>query len=269
MSDANPFQVIFVITVIMLMASATFAVVAPSLNIKVPKAPTFPIIPDLNAQGNQTALLGGGWAFNETHQVSAWQDVPFTSFHTHKHVITQSGFDGDVFLFEREGSFIYIPMSFREPISRLDGTSISSGPSAALKVQMIVSSFNGSYSTFIIDDGNNAYMAYVSFSPLPGYGNMVDSWNSGHGFTVMMYGDAYQPLSWTDQVGIYLDWFASVIGYFVYFAAYIIAMAGLFLTFMTAGFIPNAVGSGIIILVSVVFVGSLLMYLRGNSGGGK
>jgi hypothetical protein len=271
MSNSNPFEIILVITGIMLMASATFAIIAPSLGIKVPTAPTFPSLPDLDVQGNLTL---GTWAFGpETHVISLFGtsgEIKFTDFSPDKKIDLNFGgpwpFAPSLlpyFDFQRYGSALIFPWWYTEPISKLDGTSIGN----YLNAQTIVNNYNGTYSTFIIDNGNKQYQAYVSFSPLPGYSSIVDSWNVGHGFTVTMYGNAYAPPAWTDQAVSYLTWFGSAVAYFVYFASYIIQMAGLLVTFFTAGFIPTGVGAAAIILVVLIFIGSILMFLRGSSGG--
>ena len=76
------------------------------------------------------------------------------------------------------------------------------GPSA----QQVADDFNGTCSAYIVDNGNTQYMAWMAFYPLPGYGNMVNSWNSGHGFKVWIYGYAHGTPSWIDSLTNDLNW---------------------------------------------------------------
>ncbi len=277
---ANPFEIALVITAFLLIGSAAFGIIAPSFNIDVPDAPVFPNLPDLSVQGNLT----GDYAFSETHDVIFDTGqlsglVKFTTFSPDKQVITK--LEGPsfwtapidvllstiglstvnlypVYVVERYGTFLIVPHWYNEPISFLNGTDISH-----LTPQIIVDNYNGSYSNFVVDKGNNLYECFMSFSPLPGASSMAESWNSGHGFVVWLYGSAYSPPEWTTQAVAYLTWFGSVIAYFVYFIAYIIQLCAVLFT--TLGALP-ALANGIIILIVITFIGSLLVYLRGGGG---
>lgn len=268
MSDTNPFQIIFVIIIVLSVSSGIFSIVAPSLSIKTPDPPSFPNLPDLGYQGN----ISAPWAFNETHAVhvydSSYEIVIYSGFNPAKEVrftVPSKIFTQALFVY-RYGSVVIIPWWYQEPLYYMDGGKIGN-----LTPQIIVDSYNGTYSNFIVDMGNkDGYEAYMSISPLPGYSDMVSSWNSGHGYQIMLYGNEYSKPSWSDQIVAYLGWFGALLSYFVYFIAYMISMVGLMLTFLTFGFIPSAVGSIIIVLVTTLFIGSLLMYIRGiGHGGGK
>jgi hypothetical protein len=281
MSNLNLFEVLIVVTAFILISSTAFALVAPSMGFGldvVKQQPKFPVMPDLNASGNQTALVGGGWAFSETQDIvgGAGHAVAFNSFNPKKQlqtaeIIPTLGFLGSYqegYRFQRWGTWFIMPTWYNEPICLLNG----SYPTEAgddhydISAQTILDNYNGTYSTFIIDNGNAQYMAYASFSPLPGYSDIASSFNSGHGFTVWVYGNAYAKPSWTDQVVNFLTWIGAMVGFFVAYAYWIALMAGLVVTALSAGFIPGMIGTVIILFVGIAFVGSLLMFIRGIGG---
>jgi hypothetical protein len=266
--------------------------VAPSLGFDtqaIKQQPAFPIFADLNYEGNLTAKESGGWAFSETHQVTtANSPVKFNALNPWKEVSINAPASVADFTFVRGGDIL----PPQEPIFYLDGTQINTPgafqwpftfPNTGPSAQDIVNNANGEimnpngtidytgnvvyqYSTFIIDAKNNQYLAYVSFSPLPGYQTLVDSWNKGQGFTVWIYTNNYAPPSWETSVANDLVFAGGVIEYLVEYAGWIALMSGVMVTVLSKGFIPGQLGSAIIILVGVVFVGSILMFIRGNSG---
>lgn len=272
MSNSNPFEILVVVTAIILIVMTAFAVVAPQFihGIRLPQAPEFPILPDLQGQGNQT---GGGWAFNQTKFVTATNETTFDAFNPDKRLswdigvnfagVTQTVYQG--FSVFRAGTWAIFPVWYGEPVSYLDGS-----PTAfprKVTTQEIVDNFDGQYSIFAIDQGNNMYEAYVFFSPLPGYADLVSSWNIGHGFTVMMVGNTYEQPTWTDQVVNYLGFGAAIIGFFIYEAAYAVDMMGIAGQLIAGpNSIGGAVGSGVAVLVIIIFAGAMLMFIRGSSG---
>lgn len=274
----NPFEILFVFTVTLLIASTMFGIAAPQLGIETPDPPVFPMLNDLSVRGNFSAE----YAFDQTLAVGARNgltEVRFDGFAPDKIVkFVVSPIDNSVqyFLIQREGSIVILNVGYDEPIAYLNGTLINSDleqpwyyapyKSTTLRPQTIVDNYDGTSSIFIVDPGNDKYECYASFTPLAGYSDMVSSWNEGRGFTLRLYGNAYEEPGWPDQVAAYLAWFASIIAYFVYFLAYMIQTAAVLFTVI--GLVPE-LAAGIVVLIMVVFVGSLLMFLRGSGGGGK
>lgn len=244
----------------MLVASTSILIVAPSFGITVPQAPVFPSLPDIGGQGNQSATF----AFSETHDFVYSSAVStflyFPSFTPDKRLEFDPGTFPNIesFTIQRYGTDWIIPNWYREPLYYLNKS-----PVLLLNAQTIVNNFNGTYSTFQIDS-DPQYLDYVSFSPLPGFASMTASWNSGHGFRVWMYGNSYVPPSWTDQLSADLTFLGALVGYFIYFVAYLISVAGFM--FSLLGFVP-ALAGGIGLLITVLFAGSLLQFIRGIGEG--
>ena len=259
MSDSNPFQVILVITAIVLVVASGIGIIAPSLGVEVPTAPVWPTLPDLSVQGdlNETNPFNQSWPVDAVNN-----NVLYDEFSPDKSVFLslRYGSTFKTFEFKRYGTVVIIPWWYNEPIVELDGDPINA--EYYLTAQEIINNFNGTYSTYVIDSGNNLYECTASFYPLEGYSNMIDSYNTGGGFQVWMYGSAYALPDWTEQAAAYLGWIGALIGYFVYFVAYMVGMAGVMFTLI--GLSPE-LGAGIIILIITVFIGSLLMFLRGSS----
>jgi hypothetical protein len=262
MSDTNPFQVLFVITAIMLIVTGSFGIIAPSFGISVPASPTFPSFPDLNAQGSVNAT----YPFSETHNVTTSgigitgygdsDPVYFNTFNPDKRVFFHlRAISGSYVVVQRLGTNIIIPWWYDEDIFFTNGTSIYPSP------QTIVDNYNGTYSTFVVDQGNNEYEATLEFSPIAGYGNMADSWNTGNGFTLWIHGSAYAPADWLAQVSAYLTFIGAIIGYTLYFIWYMIQMASAL--FVVIGLVP-ALAYGITALVIIILVGSILLFIRGG-----
>jgi hypothetical protein len=280
------FKIVFVITVIMVMASAAFVIVAPKFGVKTPQPPTFPTLNALDYQGNLTASSSGStgstpnnnpFPFSEAKAVTmADADVSsvrtilgFNVFFPLKGMYIVPANGNDYFIVQRAGS----PW-VTEPIMDSSGNNLGSffdfssldtviGPTP----QEIANDFNGTYSTYTIDNGNNQYMAWMSFYPLPGYSDMISSWNSGHGFMVWMYGYAHSTPTWLDSVTNDLNWFGALVGYFVGFAVYLASVSVAFTTFLTSpvfGAYAEGVGAVIVILVAILFIGALLSFLRGG-----
>jgi hypothetical protein len=278
MGMPNPFELIFVLTSIMLVLSGAFYIIAPTFGVDVPVAPKFPQFPNLNAQGNQS--INATYPFDDiqTAQLApAVKPQPVTltfedGTNTPKHATLNLddlsfGLSG-YFTFERYGTAIIIPWWYRQPIFYTNGTEL---PLTTLNVQTISDNYNGTASTFIIDKGNNQYERYVSFYPMPGYANIVESWNGknstmlGHGFQVRMYGWAYASPDWLTQIVAYLTFFASVIGCFIAYLGWLISVLAAFIHVLSIGLIPSQVAYIFGILVGILFVGSILMFLRGGN----
>jgi hypothetical protein len=278
MSDSNPFQIVFIVTAIVLMCMAGFAIVGPTylkglgINISMPAPPKFPQLDDLSGQGN----LSASYPFSETHSVIASNDqVTFSVFSPDKRVTLTHGTGEDSFTVARYGEWYIVPYWANEPFSDMNHNLLNNqGPVPALVpyvetddhillVQTIVDYYNGTASEFIVDDGNAQYQSYIVFTPLPGYSNMVDSYNAGHGFTVWMFGSAFQPPSALDQAGSYLYFFAGIIAFFVLYAWYAVQMMGIAAQLL--GLNPALTG-GIVVLLIILFGGAMLMFFRGSSG---
>lgn len=261
---ATIWEMLMVITAFMLVTATAFGIVAPSLGIAVPEAPVFPSLPDIGGQGNQSAT----YPFSETHELVAGDGntyVLYPSLTPDKRVGYEiygtTIFSSGVFVVQRFGTIFLIPYWYNEPIFYLNKTQIS-----RFTPQLVVDNFDGSYATFVVDSNNTGYQALVRFSPLSGYADMVSSWNVGHGFTVWLAAHEYTPPDWTEQVVADLTFLASILGYFVYFLAYLVSMASVL--FSVIGLVP-ALASGIVVLITIAFVGSLLMFIRGIGGGGS
>jgi len=282
------FKVIFAITVIMLVASASFDVVAPSFHIKVPEPPTFPTFNSLDYQGNLTAANSNftgpitpnnnPFPFSETKAVTmADADADtvnkiclFGVFYPQKGMYIIPSGSNYYFIVQRAGSPwvtepIYDDATGQNLGSFFDFESLDTviGPTA----QQIVNDFNGTYSTYTVDIGNNQYQAWISFYPLPGATSMVDSFNRLNGFQVWMYGYVHGTPGWLDQITNDLNWLGSVIGFFISFAIYLAGASIAFTTFITSpifGAYAQGVGAAIVILVAIVFIGALLAFLRGG-----
>jgi small-conductance mechanosensitive channel len=264
MGVSNPIEVIIVITFLVLVATAAVAIVAPSLGITVPDPPIFPTLEESNYAGNVSAT----WAFVESHPVIAFSTVKYAAFNPDKHVnVVHQGFTGQGYQVERWSPWWIIPNWIAEPVSTTSHVKIPSiptigTPSTIISTTLIISTYDGRNATFIVDDGNKQYMCYIAFSPLPGATTMQDSWNRLHGFNVLLYGNAYSPPSWTDQLAADLVFLGSLIAYCVYFIGYIIGMSSLL--FELLGFSPVLAG-GVVMLIFIAFIGSILMFFRGNS----
>lgn len=254
MSHNNPFEIVFVITAIMIVVGGAIGIIAPSLGATSVVAPTMPSFPSLDVQGNLTAT----YPFDETHNCTSGHTLSYTDFNPDKQVVTSG-----------TGIAIQIPGWLglwwdTEPSYYINGTQ-----TGALYAQTIVNNANGTSSYFIVHLGSNQYQAYVKVSPIAGYATLTDSWNIGHGFTVRIYGSVYTPLSWTDQASAYLTFAGSIIGYVLYFIWYMISIVGVLLVLM--GLSPVLAG-GAVILAITLFIGSLLLFLRGTgdaTSGGK
>lgn len=239
--------------------AAAFGIVAPSLGVQsVPEAPTMPYLNDLNTQGNVSL----DFAFDETKDVIAFQDVTFTAFNPDKKVelnnglVTNHGI-GDGFKVRRVGSVFFIPIWYVEPLSTLQHQKLGND---AIMVQEIQDLNTNETSTFIVDDGNKQYECFISFSPLAGYTTLLESYNIGHGFSVRLFGNAYGAPSWSDQLVNILGFLGSLVAYFVYFCGYIVLL--LAVMFQILGLV-GGIGAGVVILLGILFFGSLLMFLRG------
>jgi len=297
LGDSNPFHILLVVTVLILMATSIFAIAAPQFGFNssvIKQQPQFPSF-SFSSEGNPQANSMGQFAYNETHQiVGNGQTVYFKTFTPDKQIqsitlLPELGIFGSY-----QGGYRFLRYATwgwaNEPVTDLEGNYLNAvntfgADHFSIPAQTIVDDENGVimkwndtikaayenqtfgvYSTFIIDNNNPQYMAYVSFSPLPGYHDLTTSWNVGHGFTVWVYGNAFQKPAWTDQVVDFFLFLGDVIGFFVGYVYWIAQMSGLMVTFLSAGFIPAALGSALIILVGILFLGSLLMFIRGNSG---
>lgn len=271
MGSANLFEITLVITAFMLITSSCFGIAAPSFGVTVPSAPVFPVLADLGVNGN----FSDTYAFVETKTVGAY-DVQFPAFVPDKNVkFDYDFFDSSIqfFKIQRSGSILVTNIWYDEPIFYANGTTINQGTQTSwlynalnektLTPQTIVDNYKAGQSLFIVDKGTN-YECYAAFSPLPGYSTMLSSWNEAKGFTLKLYGNSYEAPNWVDQVAAYLTWFGNIIAYLVYFIAYIIQIASVL--FVTLGLMPQ-LAAGVVILIIIAFIGSLLMFLRGNGGG--
>jgi len=292
MSDIpNPFAIIFVFAIIVFMAVGGFSVIAPSFvttdkqgneylnGVEIPAKPSLPTLSLGNYRGNQSA--GATWAFGPDI-IYVPKDSKLSMFIPPKYcfpwygrasILGSGPIEG--FQFERDGQYFFdaIPYKNNEPISDSSGNLINQN--GILTVQQIIEytgdaaiPHGGSTAdaNFIIDNGNPQYMAYASFSPLPGASNMAQSWSQYGGFTLSMYGNAYQAPSWTTQLVTFFVFLGDLILYAIDALVYIVAMAGV----MTAllGIYP-AVGETVLILVAILLVGSIIMFIRGSGGGGS
>lgn len=74
---------------------------------------------------------------------------------------------------------------------------------------------------------------------------------------------------WLTMIGTTLWFLGEIIVYGLSFFVYMLSVLGSVFSFLTLGFVPTSVGTAIIITVSILFIGSLAMFARGNNGGGK
>jgi hypothetical protein len=277
MEMPNPFALIFVLTAVMLVLSGAFYVIAPTFGVDVPVAPKFPKFPNLDAQGNQSVNATYPFdAIKSVQLVPAVKVQPVTvTFEEGTNTPKRATLEIDTFTlsgyftFERYGTAFIIPWWYRQPIFYTNGTEL---PLTTLNIQKIRDNYNGTCATFIIDKGNDQYERYVSFYPLPGYANIVESWNGinstmlGHGLQVRMYGFAYASPDWLTQIVAYLVFFASVIGCFVAYLGWLVTVLAAFIHVLSIGLIPSQVAYVLGILVGILFIGSMLMFIRGSSG---
>lgn len=260
----NPFSFIIVVTAVVLIASGAVGIIAPSFNVDVPKAPISPSFPDFKLVGN----FSEDNPFDQTRALTAENSkvglfemmggLRFNAFQPWKVVIFHSGRwpIPDYFTIARSG---YADWYMDEPISFVNGSSVTK-----LTPQLIVDNFDGYRSAFVVDRLNKEYEAFAEFTPLADYGSMEQSWNEGHGFTLRMYGKTYQSPDTLQQAGSILLWVGGIIIYIVYFFGYMISTAGVLFTLLG---VSPAISSGIVIILLITLVGSILMFLRGSSGG--
>lgn len=263
MSGNSPFSIIIVITGFLLVASIVCGFAAPYLSVfanadaQVPKQPVYPNFPDLSIQGNFSST----YAFDESHIVADNGNTKFTAFQPDKAVEYQWLSLNPHFTIERYGTDSVVPWWYEEPVYYLDGSKATLTPQA-----IIDAGIDGEKAQFIVDGNSSKYGAFADFTPLTGYSTLNESWTTGHGFNLRMYGNSYADPDWITQAGAYLSWFGALIAYFLYFLGYMVLSAGYLFTLL--GVAP-AISGGIIILVAVAFFGSILMFIRGNSGGGS
>jgi hypothetical protein len=74
---------------------------------------------------------------------------------------------------------------------------------------------------------------------------------------------------WLEQITGYLSFVGGVLVYAIYFVGYMILLSSSLISFLTMGVIPSSVSGGLIVLVGVLFFGSLIMLVRGNANGGS
>lgn len=279
MSNSNPFTIILVIAGLLIMVTMGFGIAAPSFGVPdVPPMPNFPTLPNAIAAGNYSAT----YAFSETHTVKAYYNyVDYSAFEPLKEVVIGRSIPPfpDYFVCQIPTTALWIiPSSRGEPFFYMTGEAIyyrDDSPTSLLNraaysptqlsAQEILNNFNGSYSTFIVDKNDKEKTCFISFSPLPGFGDMANSWNVGNGFTVWLYGNAYTPPDWISQAGALLNFVGNVIGYFAAFAYWVFLISGV-LGAVLFGISPT-LGGALVVLVSILLVGAVLMFMRGSSGG--
>ena len=271
----NPFEVIFAITAVIIFVAGIVAVVASGLLVTnpdgsqtifgqtYPQPPGVPQLQDMSNTGNRTP--GVDWAFYEVHNITQWNTVNYNVFNPDKRVDLTAAFATNAgivngFQVSRNGIFFVVPYWAVQPVITLSGSHLDSN---VISVQQILDNWNGSYSTFIVDPNNGQYGCFISFSPIAGSSDLTDSWNNHHGFTVALYGDAYQAPDWLQTVSNYLVFGFQLIAYFILYAVYIVLLLGVFGAFMD---LNVAITSGAMALVIIICGGSLLMFIRGNSG---
>jgi hypothetical protein len=280
-NETNPFAVIFAVTAILLLITMSFAVVAPSLglvDLNKPeyKMPDFPVLSTGTAMGNVSAT----WAFSETHDVVAYYNyVDYNSFNPKREVVIGRSIPPfpDYVVVQRPDTMLgFIPTSTEEPFYYMDGVAIYHEHNNAVDLanqlaysptqlsgQEIINNRNGTTSTFIVDKDNPNFVIYCQFSPLPGYSSLVNSWNHGNGFTVWLYGNSYQPPAWTDQVVALLSFVGQCIGFMAHFIFWMFLMSGLLISIILG--VSAVLGAAVVSLIGIILVGSILMFLRGNS----
>ncbi len=281
MNESNPFAVIFAVTAILLLITVGFGLVAPSVypdlvSNPMYKMPTLPTLQTGYARGNFTS----SYAFDETHDVVAYYNyVDFNQFIPHKEAVIGRAvppFPDYVVIQHEATSFSVIPTSEEEPFYYLNGKAIyhqNDNPEnllnrivytpTQLSGQEIINNRNGTTSTFIINKDDPNKFGWVDFTPLSGYSTLVDSWNNGNGFTVRIYSDSYTPPSWTEQLVAVLAFVGQLIGFFGQFVVWLFIMGGL-LSSVLLGLSP-ALGGVVMALIGIIFIGSILMFLRGGS----
>jgi hypothetical protein len=233
----------------MLLVASGAGIIAPSLGVTAPVAPIFPSFPNLSSQGNLTATF----PFDETHNCTVGTSTLYTDFNPDKSVeVSSSG------LAIKVPGFLGIFWN-TEPSYYINGTA-----TGALYAQVVVDNANATGSFFIVDLGNLEFEAYIQITPITGYTTLLDSWNIGHGFTVRIYGATYQPPAWTDQAVAYLTFAGAIIAYILYYIWFMLSTLGLF--FVLLGLSP-AIGTGIIMLVTIVFIGAIILFIRGVGDG--
>lgn len=74
--------------------------------------------------------------------------------------------------------------------------------------------------------------------------------------------------SWATQLVGFLSYSGGLLWFFGSFLGYMVTIDATFISFLTSGVLPLGVSDTIIVLVGIMFLGSLLMFIRGSSGGG-
>jgi hypothetical protein len=243
------FNIVFTIAAIMLVLSASFAIGAPSVGIQTPVAPTSPSFPGIDLSGT----LNSSYTFDQTFNVTTSNSPQiYNSFEPDKKVYM---------VFNQGIQVVYASFIFdtMEPVYWLNGTKIPNWIDSLTVTDVVANDDGLGNSTFIVDYGSANYEAYIEFTPIPGYASFVDSWNTGHGFQVRLYGDSYAEPDAIQQTIRYLSFIGAVIGYVFWYIFYIFQMLGLILTVL--GLSP--VFAGITVLITVLVIGALLIYLKG------
>lgn len=294
MGLSNPFEIIIVITGVILLTVGSFAIIAPSLvttttdkygiahqtiyGADVPQQPILPQLANINSQGNLTRLAEGGWAFDESHDVNLGESVTYSTFNPVRYVTeihyeltglwspiisVESWIAG----FTDAYKIVRDPWpGWGQPVWFADGSQVRKTlfDAAVITPQDVIDNANTTSTSFFIIDKDNAdgYSAYMEFTPVSGASTLEESWNSYHSFTIRLMGNDYAAPSWVDQAGAFLSWLANMIGFVVQYIWYLTQMSALLIVIITG--ISTVLAASIVVLILGAFIGAVLMYLRGS-----
>lgn len=263
---ANPFNYIAIILAAVIITSGCVGVLAPELttwypDVDIPANPELPVLDTLDYQGS---LNTTEYTFDETHNITFVETATlYSDFFPDKQVITyfsNNPLDTNTyFMIQRWGEMLILPGWVTQPLF-YDGINLAGNTISTTQIILLANEAQ-TVTTINIDKGNTEFEAWLDITPLDGYITLGDSMNTGLGLKFRIYGYAYMEPDWMDQASAYLSFIGGIIWYFLSYVVFMVAMLGV--AFQFVGIVP-AVATAISGVIIIVFVGSLLMFIRGT-----